>query len=237
MGKSFLMLEFARALASKGRLFECDRFNVPETPRILMIEQELGEYLLASRVRSVFNGTDLAAAADKIWFVSKEQAVKLHLPEGRALIRRWCSEIQPNILILDPIGKMHNYDENSNSEIAKLFYFFDELRQENRPRDMSLIVAHHFNKPDVKFKRDDLDLLNFRGASKFTDDPDSVITVKRTLKFKGKGADGKAYRWWRGVIRFAKLRAGEEPPDMLLTWNEFNDGRVRFKAEIQDKED
>lgn len=240
IGKSCFMLEFARKLAGAGQLFDTNYFTIAEPARILFVEQELGESMLQQRVVQSFVD-EPAQVMDNIWYVSKDHRVQLSEPAGRKLVRAWCQSCRPNVLILDPIGKMlGDWDENSNKEIGGgLFAFFDTLKSEFAADGLSIVFSHHFSKPpqDAKVTYDPLDLRNFGGASRFTRDPDTVLTVQRTVVNYGTNANDQTFKWWRTRTRFHKIRAATEPPDMICSVYEQDDGRVRFKNWVQVKED
>lgn len=51
--------------------------------------------------------------------------------------------LEPRILLLDPLVRMHRGDENSSSDISRLLGFLREL---NRRYDLSIVLVHHMSK-------------------------------------------------------------------------------------------
>lgn len=225
VGKSFMMLEFARALAAGEPVFECPFFTTVKPCKVLVVEQELGEFGLKARADSIWTEEEierLGRRADNLWYVSKVPELKLDNPAGRRLLHQMCEDIKPEVLILDPIGRMHGYDENNAQEVAKLFSHLDELQKANAARNMALVISHHMGKP--KSERDHVDPLDpyeFRGSSKFFDNPDTLVTIQRYSELP------KAHEAWTLRVRFT-LRHGESPDDMVFHVNELQDSRVRF---------
>ena len=54
IGKSFLVLEMMRALATGEDMFGNPQFVIPERAKVVLIEQELGDYILRGRAVEVF---------------------------------------------------------------------------------------------------------------------------------------------------------------------------------------
>lgn len=219
VGKTFMMMEFARALALGETPFDCPLFTVPKPVRVLMIEQELGEIGLQRRAAKLFDGT-MGRKADNLWYVSKVPELKLDTGGGVKLLRNLIEDVEPEVLILDPIGRMHSWDENNAQEMARMFGVLDQI-QKATP-GMALIFSHHFGKPkDPRGGSDPLDPYEFRGSSKFFDNPDSLVTLQRVRELP------KDWEAWSLKARFT-LRHGESPDDIILHVNEHDDNRVRF---------
>lgn len=232
IGKSFLCLEMVRALATGTPLFGREEFRVRERARVLLVEQELGEFMLQPRVLKVFEEERAAGRLpdldEWLYYESKNPKVSLSTTEGREQLAEWVERARPNVVILDPIGKLHAYAENEAGPINVLFMHLAALRDRFRDLGLSVVMTHHFGKlsPDPRSARDELDPLNFRGSSRWVSDPDSLITVKRLRKHKVV-RDGEKWTWWELRMKFT-LRAGTEPEDCYCSVNLHNDGRVRF---------
>lgn len=232
VGKSMLLLEMARALSTGTNPFGYNKIHVHQPVKVLYVEQEIGEYGLQERVLKVFGNEDKSVFGSKMWYVCKIPQMQLDTPVGREILYNLVEDVKPQVLILDPIGRMHAYDENKNDQIQELFSWLEELVKVHQGNNMSLILAHHFSKPsgDPNFGRDPLDPYNFRGASKFYDNPDSLITVSRLENLDTKGQ----YEAWKIKMRMI-LRHASPPPDLLLTINKENDLRVRFVNTLDKK--
>lgn len=230
IGKSFVMLELTRALATGTNPFGHPNFRCPAPARILMIEQELGEWGLQARIKNIFRGEQPREITDNVFYVSKEPLLKLDTEEGRTLIRHLIADVKPNILIMDPIGKMHNYDENSNSDITKLMDTLDRIVKLGAEQHMSLIYSHHFGKPpSAKDDRtlDPLSPYNFRGASKWYDDADTLVTMNKREEKQNKAGN----RMWKILSRWETRQGPPPPEDLYFVFNEKDDCRVYYKAE------
>lgn len=225
VGKSFLMLEFARCLAAGEVPFGFPEFFCPFPVKVLLVEQELGEHGLRQRAAKLWNAEErhrLGRRMQNLFYISKIPELKLDTTLGRRILRDLCDDIKPNVLILDPIGRMHGYNENDAQEMAKMFGHLDELQKSQEDNNMALIFSHHFSKPrDERGGFDPLDPYAFRGSSKFFDNPDTLVTLQRCAELS------KPHQAWSLKVRFT-LRHAESPDDIILHVNERDDMRVRY---------
>lgn len=228
-GKSFLTLNLSRALALGEPLFNNPDFHTQQA-RVVLVEHELGEYGLQKRVLPIFKDVDPSRLGDNFVYFSKEHSLEWSTPQGKRFFHSIVETTQPEVLVLDPIGKMFSGNENDNSEIGALFAQLDELVSLGRPWGMSIVLVHHFKKPpENEMGRkgfDDLDPLNFRGSSRWYADPDTLLTLARRKKFP------LPYEAWNLDCRFT-FRQDEGMDDFTLSVNEHNDGRVRWKGLVE----
>ena len=229
VGKSVLMMEFAHALMSGDVPFCCPEMFVPAPVRVLIVEQELGEFGLRQRAVKRWNATEiqrLGRRFDNLFYVSKIPELKLDTTMGRRILRDLCDDIKPQVLILDPIGRMHSYDENNAQDMAKMFGALDELQKSQASQNMALIFSHHFGKPkDPRAGVDPLNPYEFRGSSKFFDNPDTLITVQRCAEL------ARPHEAWSLKVRFT-MRHGESFDDLIFHVNEDNDMRAKYVKHV-----
>jgi RecA-family ATPase len=225
-GKSFCALSLALALSTGKKPFDCPYFTA-EQCRVLLVEREIGKAGLKARVKKIFYNEKQEDYEENLWYVSKEPNLQLDDKTGQENLMELLDTVKPNVLILDPIGKMHSYPENANEKIGELFLFLDSLKYRFRHNDMSIIMSHHFKKAakDPKFEIDPLDHNNFRGASKFVNDPDTLVMMQRLPDLN------LPWKSWRLKVRWI-TRQGEEPDEMFLLFNEKNDLRVRWERNL-----
>jgi len=227
IGKSLIDLEIARSLGTGENLFGHPDFLVPQKARVLYVEKEVGEYGLQERVNKINKTANRADFASRLFYVSQDPLLMLDTSEGVKELKARLRETEANVLILDPISNMHAWDENSNTEISRLFHVLEDLRAEFVRYDLSVVITHHFSKPPKgqhAAEHDGLSMDNFRGANKWRAAPDSLITVQR-----GHYMPGLDWKAWNATMRF-ELRHGEPPEDTPVTVNQHNDLRVRYKS-------
>lgn len=235
-----MCLEMQRALVTGTPLMGCEKFEIPERARVLFVEQELGDMMLHPRATKIFaeeaREGRLAELNDWLFYASKSN-LDLSSPEGRKMLGEWIDDARPNVVFLDPIGKLHSYAENDAGDINKLFHTLQEFLFKYQDLGMSFVMSHHFGKlnPDPRAARDELDPLNFRGSMRWVGDPDTIVTVKRVKEYETYYEDGRTsssgepyYDWWDVKMKFT-MRGGAEPKNCWCSINEFDDFRVRFK--------
>lgn len=225
-GKSMFALELARALATASTPFDCPLLSVPETTRVLYVEQEIGEHGLQKRAQKIFTN-DIELVEKNLFYVSKVPDLKLNTNKGRALLDEFISAVQPGVLILDPLAQIHNYEEVDNTQIGKLFNTFAEVVRKYQHNDMSIVLIHHMRKKGGNSEGaiDPLSTHNYRGSSRFAADPDTLVTINRGEEFKSR--QGRAA--WKISVRW-NTRQSEAPEDMIMTVNALDDLRVRWEA-------
>ena len=223
IGKSHGIIEIGRGLALGESPFDCPLFNVPRPASVLLVEHELKPYGLHKRVKKALGDIDESRRKKMEFnYISGEHTINFSSPEGRKLLEDIIKDYRPEILMLDPISKMHNFDENSNTEIGRMYAYLDSLIDYGKSWGMSIIMSHHFGKPPtIKSDREALDAYNFRGAAKFKDDPDVLITAIRSCFLPTPHVS------WRLRTRWI-TRHDESPPDIFLNVNENNDLRVKY---------
>lgn len=127
IGKSFLALNMAKNLALGELLYGCPFIHCNKA-KVLLVEQEIGERGLQNRGSKLFykaqNGWQ-----DNFFYLTKESKLQLNTPQGVNVLSEAIGSIKPNVLILDPIGKMHGFNENDATEIAELFSIFERLKK------------------------------------------------------------------------------------------------------------
>lgn len=228
IGKSFMMLELGLSIALGQAPFNHPELSVSTPAKILIVEQELGERTMQKRLSWILKKRDPNRKYwDNIKIISKEPRLQLSTVEGLSLFDKIIDRSGCNVLILDPISKLHGYNENDNTEIARLVLSLELLRKKYEDRGLSIVYSHHYGKPLRGSEAegfDNLDPYNFRGASKWFDDSDTLITVHKTKEHHS------PHFWWTLACRWT-LRHGSPINECVMSVNEHNDGRVLFKAD------
>jgi len=227
VGKSWFLLSLARAAAMGEPPFGIPGFAA-NPAKVLLIEQEIGEHGLWQRANGIFRdlvGNEMFG--ENFWYISREPELSFSNETGFRKLVSLIDEIAPEVLFLDPMGKLHDFDENDATEMSRLMNRLDLLLKRGKDRDMSIVLSHHFGKPPRGQAREDYDPLepyNFRGSAKWKDDPDTLVTMERLRRF------ATPHEAWRVKVRWT-LRHTSSPPDMFLRVNELGDGRVYFERE------
>jgi len=111
IGKTWIALEVTRALSSGGELFERSDFKAEEPCRVLYIDQELGPEALKERVQLCY-ADDVAAMEQVHYITQRETVVDLSDRGSRDEVYGVLDQLKPNVVVFDPMEKMHAVNEN-----------------------------------------------------------------------------------------------------------------------------
>lgn len=228
IGKSWAMLEIVRSLATGNSPFNWERISVPEPAKVLYVEQELGEHLLQPRLLDSFAGVLSDEELGRITYVSKDTNVVLSELDGMNYLEELIEKSGAQVVILDPMSKIHFYDENNATDMGRLFNFLDQIINNFRDkRALSLVLVHHYRKPPTQADAayDPLTPYNFRGTRWF-DDPDAIVTFRRLENLR------HAHESWRMQARFTFRGPGGPIDDSNFIFNEENDLRIKYDEPV-----
>jgi RecA-family ATPase len=219
VGKSFCILENIRDFALGNPIYGHPDFLPEAKPRILYFEQELGEWGLQKRLKRLLRGLT-PEQLEGFTYVSKIPEFKLDTYEGYKLLLQLMGEAQPDIVILDPVGRMLEGDDSSNQVVRQFYAHLDEALLKHP--GASAIIAHHFRKPgtdETSRNADTLDIHNFRGASQWVGNPDTLVSASKRHH--------SSHCSWYLEMR-VQTRQGESPEDFYLEVNAYNLSRVLY---------
>jgi RecA-family ATPase len=132
-GKSWIAVDLVRACSDGSLWMGC----LPVTQcNVLYINEEMGIGRFFQRFFKLCPG-----ACENVHIMQK-QMVKLDNPEHMADIVAYVKEHQISIVILDTFVRVHGYDENSNTDMAKLY---DRMKGINES-GAAIIALHHHKK-------------------------------------------------------------------------------------------
>jgi len=107
---------------------------------ILIVEEEGPLSELNKRARKVLSGTDWRERL----FIMHHLGVKLDNNEWGARLAKIIEEKQIDILIFDPLQRLHSGDENDATAMGVVWNAIDRLLA--RFTELSIIILHHFKK-------------------------------------------------------------------------------------------
>lgn len=138
--KSWLGLDMALSVASGTRCL--DRFNVEETGPVLIFLAEDALPAVRARVDALCRHRRLDIAQLPLYAITCE-VLRLDLDDHQQRLRATLQALQPRLLLLDPLVRLHRLDENSAAEISKLLGFLRELQ---RAFNLAVVLVHHASK-------------------------------------------------------------------------------------------
>lgn len=134
----------------------------------------------------------------------------------KSIIRK-AKHVGADVIILDPLYKVMEGDENSNSDVGRMCREFDDIAEQT---GASIIYAHHYAKGNSSSKSV---IDRGAGAGAFARDPDAILTLTQLDWFSVNDPSKKAYRLESGLREFSSI----EPINL------FSHG---FKKEFKGKE-
>ena len=139
-GKTFLALDIAVAVAAGTPCLR--RFAVHEPGPVLLFAAEDAQHDLRHRLEGItaaagvdFNDLDI--------HVIDTPVVRLDQEASQAALSATVEQLQPRLLVLDPLVRMHRIDENAATEMA---HMLNGLRTLQRRFGTAVLVVHHARK-------------------------------------------------------------------------------------------
>jgi RecA-family ATPase len=164
--------------------------------RVLYLNAEEREEDVQARVNETARHNGIEPRAD--WPIDYVNAagMQLHRAEERAAFERtWLVKREYDLIVLDPLRRVHGGDENNNSAMAP---FHNDLRRWSNLYNVALLIVHHTPK-----LREDDDMNRIATWSRGATDLPSLLDGATMLRHAGSAADHQ--------VRMLK-RLGRFPP-------------------------
>lgn len=139
-GKSWLGLDMAVSVASGSACL--DRFQVRDKGPALVFLAEDALCTVRSRIDALCDHRNIDIGTLDLSVITAP-ALRLDLAADQNRLRGTLADLQPRLLVLDPLVRLHRLDENSASDISKLLGFVRELQ---RTYDCAIVLVHHASK-------------------------------------------------------------------------------------------
>lgn len=141
LGKSWTVLDLAVSVASGTPCL--GRFAVPRPGPVLIYAAEDADHAVRERLTGLCASRGIALSDLPIHVIT-EPGLHLDCPVERARFRQTVREVQPRVVILDPLVRVYgNLDENSAAEVSSFLAYLRALQREN---NMAVVVVHHAKK-------------------------------------------------------------------------------------------
>ena len=138
--KSFLALDIAVSVAS-GR--PCLRqYPVARSGKVLLFPAEDSLPVVRQRLEGIAGAAQVPFDALPVEVITAP-SLRLDTPVDRQRLSNTVQQLQPRLLILDPLIRLHRVDENDATQIAGLLSF---LRQLQRQFQLAVLLVHHARK-------------------------------------------------------------------------------------------
>jgi hypothetical protein len=140
VAKTFMALDLAVSVASATPAL--GRFPVedPGTALIYLAEDALPQ--VRSRIDALCEHRQLDISRLDLAIITAP-VLRLDTVEDQDRLRATLLRFKPRLLLLDPLVRLHQRDENNSTEIAWLLSYFRDLQ---RTFDVAVILVHHMSK-------------------------------------------------------------------------------------------
>ena len=139
-GKSWLGLDLALSIASGTKCL--DSFAVVKAGPALIYMAEDAASTVKERLLGLCSHRKLRLETLPL-FVITETTIRLDVDADQRRLREAVQQIQPKLLLLDPLVRCHRIDENDAGPVSGLLGF---LRTLQREYDLAVAVVHHVRK-------------------------------------------------------------------------------------------
>jgi hypothetical protein len=141
--KTWLGLDLALSVATGTACL--GKYAVPDPGPVLVYLAEDALLMVRERIEGMVRhrGLDLSRVAID---VITAPVLRLDRDPDRTRLRETVRRLQPRLLLLDPLVRLHRIDENDAGEVAGLLAYFRALQREF---DLSVVLVHHTRKSAV----------------------------------------------------------------------------------------
>jgi RecA-family ATPase len=179
-GKSFLMIEVARSLAtgSKWLVHECSKSNV------MLLNMELKEDNYNRRCKAVMDklGMPPEGSNNGKFIVSSLQGQETDIEVIKEKLISAIKKNRIDVLIIDPLYKISNRDENSANEMG---FVFKTIRAIMKETGCACIIVHHHPKTSTFYTPQN----RGSGSGVIVRDADAIIDLSEIRTPKGTEPD------------------------------------------------
>lgn len=215
IGKTFIALEMGHCLTTGKPMFGIDDFEIAKEPiKVLMIEQEVGEWSIANRLQTKYTEEDYGVPENRFYLVTRDPGLHLDTVAGRKTLEGHIEKSEANVVILDPISNFVQGDPNTKQCVQAVFTNLHKAMEKFKERGLSVIIIHHFRKPPQDANEDEnnydpMDIYQFSGSAAWVDHPDTLISCARR-----ETTAASRYRW--EILTHWVTRHMEEPGNIRL---------------------
>lgn len=162
--KTFFIQDLAVSVLTGGLYL--GRFPVTQG-KVLFVDEENPRRITKGRF------IDMGAAASKDIVFLNRKGVRMDKPESVEALLAFVEEIQPRLIVIDSLTKVHSKNENQANEISDVFTEIKKLMRDDR----AVIVIHHHNKASRGERRGDG--LSVRGSVNIFAELDALVAIHR----------------------------------------------------------
>jgi hypothetical protein len=167
--KTWLALEMAVCVASGAPCLGA--FPVPDPGPVLLYAAEDPTATIRQRLESLAAHHQVDFNQLPLWVITAD-TLRLDRPDDSNRLEATVARYQPRLLILDPLIRLHQQDENASGPMAALLGFFRSLQRKSRA---AIAIIHHSRKNRAPSGSG----YNLRGSSDFYAWADVFLHLQR----------------------------------------------------------
>jgi len=206
-GKTFILIELAVAIA-EGMNWIGHRCK---QGKVLYINMELDAASFFHRIQDIYKKLKLTSDNHieniEIWNL---RGVGKTLTELAPIIINRMKKRDYLAVMIDPLYKVMEGDENSNGDVARMVSGFDRIAEET---GAAVIYAHHFAKGNSAAKSI---IDRAAGAGTFARDPDAILTMTQ-IDWAPEIEAEKGWTAWRVESTLREFKS-IDPVDLFFDW-------------------
>ena len=210
--KTFFLQDLAVSVAT-GKPF-LGKFPVA-TGRILFVDEENPRRTTVKR----FKGMGMSSSENIVILARK--GVHMDKPKSVEALLRYVDKLQPRLIIIDSLTKVHSKNENASNEMSDVFTEIKKFMREDR----AVVIIHHHNKASRNDKRGEGS--SIRGSSNIYAEVDAHLAIDR------RGVDRNNIVVTQGALRDAEEM---KPFSASLVMDENGAVRFGYQGELNEKE-
>jgi AAA domain len=138
--KTWLGLDMALSVATGTACL--GKYAVPDPGPVLVYLAEDALPVVRERIEGMARHRDVDLSVVAIHVITAP-VLRLDRNRDRARLRETVGRLRPQLLLLDPLVRLHRIDENDAGEVAELLAYFRGLQREF---DLSVVLVHHTRK-------------------------------------------------------------------------------------------
>ena len=199
-GKSLFVCNLGICIAS-GKPF-LNQFPVTRRRRVLYFQLEISEKSMQRRLNLMLNyASDNGMIPGPFFQIVNLPPIKIDQDAGIKAAMRIIRATRAEVVIWDPLYKLHSLEENKQRDMRRVLEKFEYLRD---TFGIAQLIVHHHGKPVQNSGRETFQLK--RGSSALDDFGDSYLTLTRYKKKESSNYQRLSFT----------LRNAEEPEDLVL---------------------
>jgi hypothetical protein len=175
LGKTWVVTHLGLTVAGLDDIFLSIDLPVRQHGPVLFINAEVTEHIFQRRLRLMLaeaerRGMKTADARRRFFPVTVRGLLRLDRKAGEEAILKLASQVKPVLILLDPIGPLHGWDENSADEMGRLLNIMLGFCAKT---GAAVLFTHHSPK-----NTEGREEIHFgRGSSVFGDRVDSALSL------------------------------------------------------------